>query len=150
HRKAAAAVGGGGRETLLAITRHDVADRAAHQIYGRSRIGPIGHHVAGANDAIGRDAKPRRLGQQGLRRLEVAVRPPEQHQGVVESKQGGWSVHHAFSIRPVAALGRGPSRYKVAAEYACWSGRVVLFGDRRASVRHPGITGFVQLLLWPD
>src|SRR5262245_58499492 len=56
----------------------------------------IGHHITGANNAIGRNCQPRRLAQDGPRGFEIAVWAPEDHQGVGDTKQGNRSRHDAF------------------------------------------------------
>src|ERR1700730_15344950 len=98
--KPATAVVGTGRKALLAIAHHHMANPVANQINSRRSICPIGHHIAGANDAIGRNRNPRWLFQEVPGGFEIAVRAPEHHQGLVHSKERNWSRHKAFA-RPV-------------------------------------------------
>src|SRR5262245_35128520 len=73
-----------------------MAYRAAHQLHRRSRIGPVGHDIAGANDAIGRNSQPGGLAEDRPRGFEIAVWAAEDHDGTVGAKQGNRSRHHAW------------------------------------------------------
>src|SRR5215469_2606393 len=98
--KPATAVVGTGRKALLAIAHHHMANPVANQIDSRGSICPVGHHIASANDAIGRNRQPHCLVQDGPCGFEIAVWAPEHHQGLVHSKERNWSRHKAFA-RPV-------------------------------------------------
>ncbi len=93
---AAAAIAGLRGEALLAIAHHDVDAGGTHQFDGRGGVGPVGDHVAGAQDAVRRNAEARGLIEQGLRRLEIPVRPAEQDGGTVKV-QFKMGVAHARS-----------------------------------------------------
>jgi hypothetical protein len=73
-----------------------MAQRAAHQFHRCSRIGPVGHDIARANDAIGRNSQPGGLAEIRLRGFEIAVWAAEDHDGPIDAKQGNRSRRHAW------------------------------------------------------
>jgi hypothetical protein len=74
-----------------------MANPVAYQINGCGSICPIGHHIAGTDDAIGRNRQARCLVQDGPRGFQIAVWAPEHHQGAIDMKQWNWSRHKAFA-----------------------------------------------------
>src|SRR5215471_6933984 len=65
RRKTAAALMRALRELLVAIAHDDVDAARPHEVDGRGGIAAIGDEIARADDARGRDAAPRGLGQHG-------------------------------------------------------------------------------------
>ena len=84
--EAAAAMLGPARKTLLAVAHDHVHARAAHEVDGRGGIGAIGDDVAGADEAIRSNVQALGRGQQGPRRLEIAVGAAEDDCRPVQAK----------------------------------------------------------------
>src|ERR1700738_5112467 len=88
--KPATAIVGTGRKALLAIAHHNMANPVANQVNSPDSICSIGHHIASANDAVGRNREPRCLVQDSPRGFEIAVWATEHHQGPVGTKERNW------------------------------------------------------------
>jgi hypothetical protein len=87
-------------EALLAITHHHVDAGRAHEIDGRSRVGPVGDHVAGTDGARRRNPEPRGFVEQRTRRFEIAVGPAKYDRGAVAMQLVGF----AHARRPPTRL----------------------------------------------
>ena len=85
--KAAAAIAAPRGQALLAIAQDDPRAGPPHELHGRSGIGAIGDHVAGADHALAGNAEAFGLLEQCTRRLEIAVGAAEHDRGPVELEQ---------------------------------------------------------------
>ena len=87
-----AAVGVGG-DRLLDVAHHHGDPGGAHQIDRGLRVGAVGHDIAGANRALGRNAEALSLGEHSSGGFEIAVWPAEDQHRTIEAAEVTDAAH---------------------------------------------------------